>query len=105
MILGYVYYLIYFNKDEIVYNCINKRVLLNYVVVIVGWDDNYLKDNFVFDVKLELNGVWLVKSSWGEFNFMKGFFWIFYEDKILLIDIDNYVMKLVLKLDSDKKMY
>ena len=102
---GYAHYSTYFNKDETAYNCTNKRAPLNHSVAIVGWDDNYSKDNFASDVKPESNGAWLVKSSWGEFNSMKGFFWISYEDKTLLTDTDNYAMKSVSKPDSDKKMY
>lgn len=102
---GYAHYSNYFNDDETAYNCTNKRAPLNHSVAIVGWDDNYSKDNFASDVKPESNGAWLVKSSWGEFNSMKGFFWISYEDKTLLTDTDNYAMKSVSKPDSDKKMY
>ncbi len=54
--------------------------LTNHAVTIIGWDDNYSKDNFikgsmtmkmrdgkevVFDKQPPANGAWLVKNSWG----------------------------------------
>lgn len=102
---GYAHYSAYLSDDENSYNCNDKSEPLNHSVSIVGWDDNYSKDKFKPSVRPESNGAWLVKSSWGEFNSEKGFFWISYEDKTLLKDTDNYAMKSVSKPDSDKKMY
>ena len=43
-------------------------------VTIVGWDDNYDKNNFATGVndpsKIE-NGAWLCKNSWGSYDFFK----------------------------------
>ncbi len=38
----------------------------NHVVAIIGWDDNFSKDNFSGDTKPEGNGAFLIKNSWGE---------------------------------------
>lgn len=38
---------------------------MNHAVVIIGWDDNYSKDNFNETNKPENNGAWIVKNSWG----------------------------------------
>lgn len=37
----------------------------NHAVTIVGWDDNFDKNNFVKGKVPERNGAWLVKNSWG----------------------------------------
>lgn len=37
----------------------------NHAVTIVGWDDNYAKENFVEGHNPPANGAWLVKNSWG----------------------------------------
>ena len=37
----------------------------NHVVCIVGWDDNYSKENFNAEYMPPGNGAWLVKNSWG----------------------------------------
>lgn len=37
----------------------------NHAVTIVGWDDNYPKENFLSEHQPPENGAWLVKNSWG----------------------------------------
>ena len=37
----------------------------NHAVCIVGWDDNYPKENFIEEHQPPANGAWLVKNSWG----------------------------------------
>lgn len=49
-------------------------------VMIVGWDDNFSKDNFVRD-KPSNNGAWLIRNSWG---FQQSYFWMSYENNSLL---------------------
>lgn len=47
-----------------------------HAVMIVGWDDDYSKDNFTTSVKPTNNGAWLVRNSWGsDFSY----FWMSYE--------------------------
>lgn len=50
----------------------------NHVVTLVGWDDNYSKDNFT--LKPENDGAWLMKNSWGKIGSEDGYFWISYEE-------------------------
>lgn len=50
----------------------------NHAVVIVGWDDNYSKDNF--KNKPEGNGAWIIKNSWGTGSGDKGFYYVSYYD-------------------------
>ena len=38
---------------------------LDHAVCIIGWDDNYSKDNFNVAYKPKNNGAWIVKNSWG----------------------------------------
>ena len=49
-------------------------------VMIVGWDDNFSKDNFVGD-KPSNDGAWLIRNSWG---FTQSYFWMSYENQSLL---------------------
>lgn len=49
-------------------------------VMIVGWDDDFSKDNFVGD-KPSNNGAWLIRNSWG---FQQEYFWMSYENNSLL---------------------
>ena len=69
----------------------------NHVVTIVGWDDNYPKENFNSDKQPENDGAWLVRNSWGTDWGDEGYFWLSYEDKTtvagntyILEEADNY---------------
>ncbi len=64
----------------------------NHAVTVVGWDDNYSRDNFDVNnditprkVKPTSNGAWLVRNSWstdvGEIKDFYSYFWLSYEDK------------------------
>lgn len=39
---------------------------IDHAVTIIGWDDNYSKDNFNAKSKPENDGAWIIKNSWGE---------------------------------------
>lgn len=43
----------------------NTKSGANHAVTIVGWDDNYSRDNFPTEHRPPANGAWLVKNSWG----------------------------------------
>lgn len=51
----------------------------NHDVVIVGWDDNYPKENFT--MQPAENGAFICKNSWGEAFGEDGYFYVSYCDK------------------------
>lgn len=55
----------------------------NHSVLIVGWDDNYSKDNFDGAAKPQNDGAWLIRNSWGSWNHDDGYFWLSYEESSL----------------------
>ena len=42
------------------------KYLANHAVSIIGWDDNYSKDNFSESSKPTSDGAWIIRNSWGE---------------------------------------
>ena len=59
----------------------------SHVVTVVGWDDNFSKENFCEEMQPSTDGAWLCKNSWGEDGGSKaegyeGYFWISYETEV-----------------------
>ena len=66
------------------------RTIGNHSATLVGWDDNYSRDNFGglvgIGTKPRKNGAWLVKNSYGTDIGDDGYFWVSYEDKSIYTD-------------------
>ena len=69
----------------------------NHEVVIIGWDDNYAKENF--SVPLEGDGAFICQNSWGEEFGDNGVFYVSYYDTNIgthnvvytrIDEVDNY---------------
>ena len=90
---------IYYNQESCWY-CENPLAIYcpdyrgtNHSVTLVGWDDNFSKNNFG-TYKPSKNGAWLIKNSWGSDFGNDGYCWISYEDIGLnyYSDAEFYIM-------------
>jgi len=67
----------YYNKEKAAYCYIGENKP-NHDIVIIGWDDNYPKENFTTDV--EGNGAFICRNSWGKEFGKNGNFYVSYYD-------------------------
>jgi uncharacterized repeat protein (TIGR01451 family) len=79
---------IYFNPltNGYYYNGSND---VNHAIDIVGWDDNYNKNNFLDGAPG--NGAFIIRNSWGTDWGDNGYFYVSYYDKLLGNSNDNLV--------------
>ncbi|WP_099469967.1 lectin like domain-containing protein [Konateibacter massiliensis] len=91
---------VYYNRDDYAY-CYKGEAKPNHDVVIIGWDDNYPKENFNMD--LEEDGAFICQNSWGESFGDNGVFYISYYD--VNIGIHNVVYSLVEDTDNYDNIY
>ncbi len=69
----------YFNFDtNAVYSSMTS---IDHVVTVIGWDDNYLEDNF--KTKPDGPGAWICKNSWGNGFGDGGYFYLSYYDGVV----------------------
>ena len=69
--------------DGTTYNCNNESITRDHAITIVGWDDNYPKENFVEGHRPSTNGAYIVLNSYGEESFDNGYLHISYEDALI----------------------
>ena len=64
---------------------------VNHAVTIVGWNDNYAKENFPAKSDVQNDGAWIVKNSYGNFWGDNGYFYLSYEDASITNLVSNTV--------------
>lgn len=67
----------YYNQETASY-CYIGTETSNHMVLIIGWDDNYSKDNFEMDI--EGDGAFICQNSWGDEFGQDGIFYVSYYD-------------------------
>ena len=87
----------YNNATSAIYNPKEKG---NHYVTLVGWDDNYSKNNF--KITPPGDGAWICKNSWGTEWGDEGYFYLSYYDKSLEGDAVGFSFK---NVDYYNKLY
>lgn len=86
----------YYNNPEnpmlaTAYFCNDNYVIRDHAITIVGWDDNYSRENFNEACRPKEDGAYIILNSYGVDAFEKGFMYVSYED--ILIETDLYVIQ------------
>ena len=90
----------YYNRETYGY-CYMGENKPNHDIVIIGWDDNYPKENF--NAEVEGDGAFICRSSWGEEFGDKGNFYVSYYDSN--IGVHNMVYTKVEDKDNYDRIY
>ena len=69
----------YYNPKTDAYYC-DDFESTNHGVTIIGWDDNYSRENFKSSCQPNSDGAWIVQNSYGKSWGDKGYFYISYRD-------------------------
>lgn len=74
----------FYNNSEVfkasAYNCNVTSKVRDHAITIVGWDDNYSKDNFAEGAKPSSDGAYIVLNTYGTESFDNGYLYVSYED-------------------------
>lgn len=74
----------YYNYKTYSYFCNDNTKATDHALVIIGWDDNYSRENFNTENKPKDNGAYIVQNSWGtDSRLNNGTYYISYEDAII----------------------
>lgn len=81
------------------YNC-NVNKTRDHAITIVGWDDNYSRDNFKEGAKPSTDGAYITLNSYGTESFDNGYLYVSYED--VFIEDELYGICATSKINYDK---
>ena len=58
----------YYNMETGALYCdrVTDQITTNHDILIVGWDDDYSRENFNEQCRPQNNGAWIIRNSWGE---------------------------------------
>lgn len=87
-----------YNKDGSAYYSAETTGTANHAIMLVGWDDNYSRENFGVD-KPDGDGAWIVRNSAGTSVHDNGYFYLSYEN------LDTYNMCFAVTDASDDIFY
>lgn len=96
----------YYNSTTKAYYCNNSKInnsLPNHAVTIVGWDDNYKKENFASGRQPPKDGAYIALNSYGTEFGDNGYFYISYYD--VFVENDMFGINNIRECENGKKDY
>ncbi len=81
----------YFNSATNSLYINDSSVRLNHAISIIGWDDNYSKDNFKEGKRPAHDGAYIAQNSWGSNWGDSGKYYISYDDALVELETDGIV--------------
>lgn len=95
------YYSNYYNRETAALYCNDiTKIVKDHTLAIVGWDDNFSKENFNQNCRPNNDGAWIVMNSWGTDVLYHGFMFVSYED-VALYETMNGTIKADDKINYD----
>ena len=87
----------YYRPDTYAQYINDSSIIPNHDVSIIGWDDNFPKENF--GITPPGDGAWIVKNSWGPNWGDNGFLYVSYYDKTLLqsLNVLGYATSIIIE--------
>lgn len=73
----------FYNSETSAYYCNEPSKQVNHAVTIVGWDDEYKKENFIESNRPLNDGAYIVLNSYGEDFGDDGYFYVSYDDAFI----------------------
>ena len=70
----------YYNSATAAYYCNDANQTTDHGLAIIGWDDNYSKENFKQSCRPQNDGAYLVQNSYGTENEIPSTFYVSYDD-------------------------
>ncbi|SFE61132.1 cell wall-binding repeat-containing protein [Peptostreptococcus sp. D1] len=92
-----------YNSEKKAYSSLDYNANPNHAIAIVGWDDNFSKENFPAGNRPDIDGAWIVKDSQTEYFGDKGYFFVSYKSSGICSDA--YVFTDVRNTDEFKGVY
>lgn len=87
----------YYNKQTNAYYCDDATKAVDHGVAIIGWDDNYPKENFNSAHRPKENGAYIVQNSWGQDDEVTETYYISYED----LNVEKKLYGIINTTDKD----
>ena len=78
--------------------------LPNHAIAVVGWDNDYPKENFLSEHQPNEDGAWLIKNSYGTYSGEGGYMWVSYEDDSFNYTEDAAVFSQIDKVSQNEYM-